>query len=151
MQATGVQRDASGSCLPLDRGPGLCDALATRLCHDWVKRHMVKKHELVLPGPLRGWLAEAAARGMTRSLARVREGLARQTERARGLLDEASQLELRLLRKLEPIIDDLGDLVRLELAEARARLGQPDPRDTRRAPEGPEVIDVEARPVDRPR
>ena len=104
------------------------------------------KFELQRVSPLRGLLAETAARAMEGSLARLRGELARQAERARGLIDEASQLELRLLRKLEPIIDDLGALVRLELEEARDRLGGP--AGTR--PEArPDVIDVEARPVDR--
>ena len=107
---------------------------------------MMKKFEVGAPAPLRGWLAEVAGRQMERSLTRLREGLARQAERARGLIDEASQLELKLLRKLEPIIDDLGELVRLELDEARTRLGrEPQRRDGGRQPE---VIDVEARPVD---
>jgi len=112
---------------------------------------MVRKFEVGPVNPLRGWLAAVAARGMERSLARARDSLGRQAERVRGLLDEASQLELRLLRKLEPIIDDLGDLVRLELEEARARFGRTGDRETRPAQEGAEIIDVETRPVERPR
>jgi hypothetical protein len=117
---------------------------------------MAPKFELQVPGPLRGWLAETAAAGLGRTLATLRDRLAREAERARGLADEASRLELRLLRKLEPVIDDLGALVRLELEEARARLGRssgspPAPAasaaSSGHAPgaAGPLVIDVEAR------
>jgi hypothetical protein len=124
---------------------------------------MPRKFELQRSGPVRGWLAEVAAAQLERTLGHLRERLAVEAERARDLVDEASRLELRLLRKLEPVIDNLGELVRLELEEARARLGRaaggagavgpggtrssgaagsPDP-----SRPGPEVIDVEGRPV----
>lgn len=40
-------------------------------------------------------------------------------------LQRVAEVELRLVRKLEPIVEDLGELVRLRLDEARARAGLP--------------------------
>jgi len=44
------------------------------------------------------------------------------------------------MEKLEPIVDDLGRLVRLQLDEARRRIGGSRPDDAR--PE-PKIIDVD--------
>lgn len=53
------------------------------------------------------------------------------------VLDRAARLELRILEKLEPIVDDLGKLVKLQLAQALGR-----PRDVGRDPDQDEIIDV---------
>ncbi len=37
------------------------------------------------------------------------------------VLEKAARLELRILEKLEPIVDDLGQLVRVQLAQALGR------------------------------
>lgn len=67
-----------------------------------------------------------------------------QLEATAQVLDKVARTELAILEKLEPIVDDLGRLVRLQLEETRQRLtgaGQ------RRPP--PAIIDVD--PRDRPR
>ncbi len=38
------------------------------------------------------------------------------------VLDQVARTQLTILKKLEPIVDDLGELVRLQLADARRRL-----------------------------
>ncbi len=57
------------------------------------------------------------------------------------VLDRVARTELALLQKLEPIVEDLGRLVRLQLDEARRRLGSP----------APQVIDIKAEPSDEQR
>jgi len=64
-----------------------------------------------------------------------------QLEATARVLDKVAHSELKLLEKLEPIVDDLGRLVRLQLEDARRRIGgaRPEP-----APEPPIIeVDVE--------
>ncbi len=77
-------------------------------------------------------------------LAVLRDRLAGRSERLLAIAERAAELELRLLERLEPIVDNLGELVRLQLEEARARRrertgGTPEPG-------APRVIDVTGRP-----
>ncbi len=57
-----------------------------------------------------------------------------------GTLQQVAELELRLVRKLGPIVDDLGELVRHNLDEVRERRGLR-PLGARREP--PVIIDHE--------
>ena len=61
-----------------------------------------------------------------------------QLESTAKVLDKVAHTELTILQKLEPIVDDLGRLVRMQLEDARRRLGRKDdePRDRK-------IIDVE--------
>ena len=59
-------------------------------------------------------------------------------EGAAETLETVAKLELKLLRKMAPIVEDLGELMRHTLDEARERRGLR-PRGTRE----PRVIDVE--------
>lgn len=48
------------------------------------------------------------------------------------VLDQVARTQLTILKKLEPIVDDLGELVKLQLADARRRLlGRGDDTDRR--------------------
>jgi hypothetical protein len=65
------------------------------------------------------------------------------TERVVGRLEGAAEtlqtvakLELALLRRMAPIVDDLGELMRHTLDEARERRGL--------GPRAPKIIDIEA-------
>lgn len=59
-----------------------------------------------------------------------------QLEATARVLDKVARAELSLLEKLEPIVDDLGRLVRLQLEDARRRMTGGEP---------PAIIDVEPR------
>ena len=59
-----------------------------------------------------------------------------QLESTAGVLDKVAHLQLAVMQKLEPIVDDLGRLVRLQLDEARRRITGPS------APTSPRVIEV---------
>jgi len=105
---------------------------------------------IALPDALRARLERAieslpsdGARGAAqRALARV-ESLAARLERTAEVLDRVARAELKILEKLEPIVDDLGRLVRLELDEARRRvLGRAAPS-ARGDAADPNIIDVE--------
>jgi len=105
---------------------------------------------IALPDALRARLERAieslpsdAARGAAqRTLARV-ESLAARLERTAEVVDRVARAELKILEKLEPIVDDLGRLVRLELDEARRRvLGRSHASGRSDAPD-PTIIDVE--------
>jgi hypothetical protein len=50
------------------------------------------------------------------------ERIFEQLESTARVLDKVARTELDILRKLEPIVDDLGSLVKLQLEEARRRL-----------------------------
>lgn len=56
-----------------------------------------------------------------------------QLEATARVLDKVAHAQLSLMQKLDPIVDDLGRLVRLQLDEARARI----------TGAGPKVIEVE--------
>ncbi|MGM0574211.1 MAG: hypothetical protein ACQEXJ_00560 [Myxococcota bacterium] len=64
-------------------------------------------------------------------------------EGAAGALETAARLELELLRKLTPIVDDLGELVRHTLDEARERRGPGARRRRRRRDRDRDIIDVD--------
>lgn len=66
-----------------------------------------------------------------------------QLERAAGTLESAARLEKELLSRLVPIVDDLGELVRHTLDEARERRGLP-PRHRGTSDADDLIIDVEA-------
>jgi len=90
---------------------------------------------------LRRWaLAVADPEGPSGALQRR---VAARVERVLAVAERAAALELRLLERLEPIVENLGELVRMQLEEARAaraaRHGE--------APKGrdPRIIDVEGR------
>jgi|GEM_PF-3025308 len=59
-----------------------------------------------------------------------------QLESTAKVLDKVAHAQLKVLEKLDPIVDDLGRLVRLQLEDARRRLGG----SRTEAPE-PEVIE----------
>lgn len=77
-------------------------------------------------------------------LAALRDRLQARGDRLLAIAERAAELELRLLERLEPIVDNLGELVRLQLEEARARKRER----TGGAPESgtARVIDVTGRP-----
>lgn len=45
-----------------------------------------------------------------------------QLESTARVLDKVARAQLAILEKLEPVVDDLGSLVKLQLEEARRRL-----------------------------
>lgn len=75
-----------------------------------------------------GALVRAVAERAGRVLARL-EGTAE-------VLEQVARLELRILQKLEPIVDDLGRLVRAQVAQT---LGRQEPE---RAARDEDIIDV---------
>lgn len=78
-----------------------------------------------------------------RVLARV-DALAARLERTAEVLDKVARVELSILEKLEPIVDDLGRLVRLELDEARRRvLGRAPSSAPHERGSDPTIIDVD--------
>jgi len=59
------------------------------------------------------------------------------------VLEKAARLELRILEKLEPIVDDLGQLVRAQLAHALGRpVGEGESRRANGRDEDDDIIDV---------
>jgi hypothetical protein len=85
-------------------------------------------------------LPDDAARALALSALGRAERVLERLEGTAKVLDKVARTELAILERLEPIVDDLGRLVRLQLDEARRRLGggashseQPPPK----------VIDVE--------
>ena len=82
-----------------------------------------------LPAVLGDRLKEAAERlpgdatraVALRALARA-ERVFEQLESTAQVLDKVAHTQLAILQKLEPIVDDLGRLVRLQLEETRKRL-----------------------------
>ncbi len=69
------------------------------------------------------------------------ERIFEQLEATARVLDKVAHTQLKVMEKLEPIVDDLGRLVRLQLDEARRRIGGSRPADDAR-PE-PKIIDVD--------
>ena len=71
------------------------------------------------------------------------EAVLRRLDGVAGVLETAARLEVDLLERMAPIVEDLGELVRLSLDEARERRGL-----ARRAHDASDVddrvIDVEA-------
>ncbi len=59
-----------------------------------------------------------------------------------GVLETAAKLEVGLLERMAPIVDDLGELVRLTLDEARERRGLAK-RAASRPADDDQIIDVE--------
>jgi hypothetical protein len=64
-------------------------------------------------------------------------------ESAAGTLESAARLEMQLLSRLVPIVDDLGELVRHTLEEARERRGLAARRERGERPSD-DIIDVDA-------
>ncbi len=71
-------------------------------------------------------------------------------------LEKVAEVELRLVERLVPIVDDLGELVKLTLVDAKRRLGLPTaPTQTQTQTQtttgdedsDSDVIDVEAEPT----
>lgn len=79
--------------------------------------------------------SDGPSQAMVRLVAERADRILAKLEGTSEVLDKAARLELRILQKLEPIVDDLGALVKLQLAQA---LGRP-PRE--RDPQD-EIIDV---------
>lgn len=88
-----------------------------------------------LPAPRRA-LDELRARVAARDSGALGAALAeRLVGRAEAVLDRldgvahtmerVARAELALIERLEPIVDDLGELVKLQLEDARRRLGRP--------------------------
>ena len=74
-----------------------------------------------------------------RILARTEKVMTR-LEGAAETLETVAKLELALIRKMVPIVEDLGELMRHTLDDARERRGL----NPRRGSRGSEVIDVES-------
>lgn len=62
-------------------------------------------------------LQEVALRTLERA-----ERVMEQLESTAGVLDKVAHLQLQVMRKLEPIVDDLQKLVRVQLEDATQRL-----------------------------
>jgi len=80
---------------------------------------------------LRGALADAARRptddamrGISMRVLSRAEGVLDHLERAARTIEKVAKVELDIVERLVPIVEDLGELVRLNLEEARARLGR---------------------------
>ncbi|MFO0747986.1 MAG: hypothetical protein U1F43_20345 [Myxococcota bacterium] len=63
------------------------------------------------------------------------------TDRLVERMERVADVELALLERMKPIVEDLGELVRLQLDDARRRLGGRS--DDRPPTPPPKVIDVE--------
>lgn len=104
---------------------------------------MAKLLPSVLTDRLRG-LAERLPSEASQALAlRViaqAERVMGQLEATSKVLDQVARAELSILNKLEPIVDDLGRLVRLQLEDARRRMTGTAARSQPAA-----IIDVEPR------
>lgn len=104
---------------------------------------MSERRSLVPFGPLRERVRELANRSadgashtLVRAVAERADRILARLEGTSEVLDKVARTELRILEKLEPIVDDLGKLVKLQLAQA---LGRAPREDARREDE---VIDV---------
>jgi len=65
-----------------------------------------------------------ASDALVRKVAERADRILQRLEGTSEVLEKAARLELRILEKLEPIVDDLGMLVRVQLAQT---LGRPVP------------------------
>lgn len=127
--------------LPSRENP--CRSKLTRgLDPPFVRMTMAKVPVIRPLSQLRSW-----ARAMADSKGRggiIQKRIAERMERILAVAERTASLELRLLERLEPIVDNLGELVRMQLEEARAaraaRNGEP-PRQEK----DPRIIDVEGR------
>jgi hypothetical protein len=70
---------------------------------------------------------------MVQAVARRADALLARLEDTTTVLDKAARVQLRILEKLEPIVDDLGVLVRAQLAQTLGRPGRDGGRDDGRA------------------
>ena len=103
---------------------------------------MSNRNELKPFQGLRRWLSEEAGRAIATPVDALRNRLANRAERVLGLVERAAALEVHLLERLAPIVDNLGELVRLQLEEARRRRPEAPPADQARHA-GQTIIDVE--------
>ncbi|HRE90564.1 MAG TPA: hypothetical protein PK095_15640 [Myxococcota bacterium] len=79
---------------------------------------------------------------MVQAVARRADALLARLEETTAVLDRAARVQLRILEKLEPIVDDLGVLVRAQLVQTLGRTGRTDTERERRSSPEEEVIDV---------
>ncbi|PIE19196.1 MAG: hypothetical protein CSA66_02810 [Proteobacteria bacterium] len=71
-------------------------------------------------------------------------------DRTARTMERVAEVELGLVERLVPIVEDLGELVRLSVIDARRRLGLPadTPANTDAAAADADVIDTVARPLE---
>lgn len=85
---------------------------------------------------------EGVSHAMVQAVARRADRLLARLEDTSEVLDRAARVQLRILEKLEPIVDDLGVLVRAQLTQSLGRSGRGGGRsEAERARDG-EIIDV---------
>ncbi len=103
---------------------------------------MSNRNELKPFRGLRRWLSEEAGRAIATPTDALRNRIAQRAERVLGLVERAAALEVQLLERLAPIVDNLGELVRLQLEEARSRRG-PETHEDAPIQRSQTIIDVE--------
>lgn len=86
--------------------------------------------------------SEGVSHAMVQAVARRADALLARLEDTTAVLDRAARLQLRILEKLEPIVDDLGVLVRAQLAQTLGRSGREAGRSDAEVAREAEVIDV---------
>lgn len=106
------------------------------IVRSWAARRLADARASVERRDLAPEVKDAGVRTLDRA-----ERVLQRLEGAAGTLETAARLELELLRRLAPIVDDLGELVRHTLDEARERRGLKPRGPGHRPP--PDVIDVE--------
>lgn len=75
---------------------------------------------------------------MVQAVAQRADRLLARLEGTTDVLDQAARVQLRILEKLEPIVDDLGTLVRTQLAQSLGRT----PPDRQPSRPHDDIIDV---------
>ena len=92
-------------------------------------------------------MPEGALRDATERLVARADGVMDTLARTSAIMERVAQLELGVVQKLGVVVEDLGQLVKLQLEEARRRLGKSAPERTDDQPRarGP-IIDVEEAP-----
>lgn len=86
--------------------------------------------------------SEGVSHAMVQAVARRADALLARLEDTTAVLDRAARVQLRILEKLEPIVDDLGVLVRAQLEQTLGGARKKAGRDEAEGKRDDEVIDV---------
>ncbi len=89
-------------------------------------------------------MPDGALRDATERFVLRADGVMDTLARTSAIMERVAELELGIVQKLGGVVEDLGQLVKLELEEARRRLGKSAPARPADAPDarGP-IIDVD--------
>lgn len=104
---------------------------------------MDDRKELKPLNRVRRWLAPLAETTTRTPFEKARAQLAVRAEGVLGVMERVANLELQLLERLSPIVDNLGELVKLQLEEAREARRHRHGGDPPKADGRQTIIDVE--------